>query len=96
MDPILIVIMWCSQHPSLVLLQQQKSHSPSMHPATQEKLEDTAHNYELEESDSIVFCLDYALNGIGSNSCGPALLEKYQFDDTSFQLEFTLVPFSKG
>ena len=34
MDPILIVIMWCSQHPSLVLLQQQKSHSPSMHPAT--------------------------------------------------------------
>ena len=63
---------------------------------TQEKLEDTAHNYELEESDSIVFCLDYALNGIGSHSCGPALLEKYQFDDTSFQLEFTLVPFSKG
>ena len=63
---------------------------------TQEKLEDTAHNYELEESDSIVFCLDYALNGIGPNSCGPALLEKYQFDDTSFQLEFTLVPFSKG
>ena len=41
-------------------------------------------------------CLDYALIGIGSNSCGPALLEKYQFDDTSFQLEFTLVPFSKG
>ena len=34
MDPILIVIMWCSQQPSLVLLQQQKSHSPSMHPAT--------------------------------------------------------------
>ena len=63
---------------------------------TQEELENTAHNYELEESDSIVFCLDYALNGIGSNSCGPALLEKYQFDDTSFQLEFTLVPFSKG
>ena len=56
----------------------------------------TAHNYELEESDSTVLCLDYALNGIGSNSCGPALLEKYQFDDTSFQLEFTLVPFSKG
>ena len=63
---------------------------------TQEELENTAHNYELEESDSTVLCLDYALNGIGSNSCGPALLEKYQFDDTSFQLEFTLVPFSKG
>lgn len=68
-----------------------------MHPATHRRSWRTLqHNYELEESDSIVFCLDYALNGIGSNSCGPALLEKYQFDDTSFQLEFTLVPFSKG
>ena len=87
MNPILIVIKFSASQ--LVLLQQQIQCI-----YTQEKSEDTAHNYELEESDSIVFCLDYALNGIGSNSCGLALLEKYQFDDT-FQLEF-LVPFSKG
>lgn len=63
---------------------------------TQETLEQTRHNFELQESDSVILCLDYALNGIGSNSCGPALLEKYRFDDTSFQFTFTLVPFSKG
>ena len=34
----------------------------------QEELEKKTHNYELIESDSVVFCVDYALNGIGSNS----------------------------
>ena len=34
---------------------------------TQEELEKKTHNYELTESDSVVFCVDYALNGIGSN-----------------------------
>ena len=33
---------------------------------TQEELEKKTHNYELTESDSVVFCVDYALNGIGS------------------------------
>ena len=36
---------------------------------TQEMLAQAKHNYELEESDSTVLCIDYALNGIGSNSC---------------------------
>ena len=29
---------------------------------TQEELEEKTHNYELTESDSVVFCVDYALN----------------------------------
>ena len=45
---------------------------------TQEELERALHNYELEESDSTVFCMDYAMNGIGSNSCGPDVLDKYR------------------
>ncbi len=60
---------------------------------TQEELERAAHNYELEESGSTVLCVDYALNGIGSNSCGPAVLEKYRFDEAAFQFRFVLVPF---
>lgn len=59
---------------------------------TQEELEKKAHNYELEKSDSTVLCLDYKMSGVGSNSCGPALAEKYQLreEDISFQvtLEF--------
>ena len=63
---------------------------------TQEELEKKTHNYELIESDSVVFCVDYALNGIGSNSCGPVVLEQYRFDDVLFRFRFTLVPYVKG
>lgn len=60
---------------------------------TQEELTAKKHNYELEESGSTILCLDYALNGIGSNSCGPGVLEKYRFDETEFHFEMNLVPF---
>ena len=63
---------------------------------TQEELEEKTHNYELIESDSVVFCVDYALNGIGSNSCGPVVLEQYRFDDVLFRFQFTLIPYVKG
>ncbi len=59
---------------------------------TQEELTDKKHNYELEPCGSTVLCIDYAQNGIGSNSCGPGLLEKYQFTEEKFdfQLQFML------
>ncbi len=63
---------------------------------TQEELERVSHNYELKESDSIVFCMDYAMNGIGSNSCGPDVLDKYRFAEEAFQFQFELIPFVKG
>lgn len=63
---------------------------------TQEELERVSHNYELKESDSTVFCMDYAMNGIGSNSCGPDVLDKYRFDEEAFKFQFELIPFVKG
>ena len=62
----------------------------------EEELEKKTHNYELTESDSVVFCVDYALNGIGSNSCGPVVLDQYRFDDVLFRFQFTLIPYVKG
>ena len=59
---------------------------------TEEELTKKAHNYELEESNHTVFCIDYRQNGIGSNSCGPDLLEKYRLDETEFTFAFRLVP----
>jgi len=59
---------------------------------TQEELAEKAHNYELQESPYTVLCLDYRQNGIGSNSCGPKLLDKYRFDETTFTFAITLVP----
>lgn len=58
----------------------------------QEELSSKMHNYELEEADCTVFCLDYHQSGVGSNSCGPALKEKYRLNETDFRFEFLLEP----
>lgn len=62
---------------------------------TQEELEKKTHCYELEPSGSTILCLDYAQNGIGSNSCGPRLREAYRFDEETFTYQIKLVPFQK-
>ncbi len=47
-------------------------------PFSQEQLADVRHDDELEEENCCVLCLDAAHAGIGSNSCGPALLSCYE------------------
>ena len=61
-------------------------------PYTQEELTTKAHNFELEEADSTILCLDYAQSGIGSNSCGPVLMDQYRLSEEHFTFEVTLVP----
>ena len=55
---------------------------------TQEELWSRRHNYELQKSDYTVLCLDYMMAGVGSNSCGPALYQKYriQLPDVTGQI----------
>lgn len=59
-------------------------------PYTAEELTNAAHNYELPKSDKSVLCIDYRQNGIGSNSCGPELDEKYRFDEDEWEFGFTI------
>ena len=59
-------------------------------PYTQEELAGKAHNWQLEPCGSTVLCLDYKMSGVGSNSCGPALLPQYRLEETSFDFAFTL------
>lgn len=59
-------------------------------PYTAEELTNAAHNYELPESNKAVLCIDYRQNGIGSNSCGPELDEKYRFDEDEWEFGFTM------
>lgn len=61
---------------------------------TQEELEAKAHNYELKSSGSTVLCLDYAQNGIGSNSCGPKVMEPYRFNEAEFVFDIKIIPFA--
>lgn len=62
---------------------------------TQEELTNKMHNFELEKSGSTVLCLDYAQSGIGSNSCGPELIEKYRLNAQRFHTTMILKPFVK-
>jgi beta-galactosidase len=46
-------------------------------PYSRESLENTKHSYELKPDGGTHVCIDAAMGGVGSNSCGPALSEQY-------------------
>lgn len=62
---------------------------------TQEELTEKKHNFELVPCGDMVLCLDYAQCGIGSESCGPGLPEKYRFERREFVFTIKLVPYSR-
>lgn len=55
---------------------------------TQEELVEKRHYYELEKSASNIFCIDYKMSGVGSNSCGPGLLPQYQLNEKKILFSF--------
>lgn len=57
---------------------------------TQEELAAKMHNYELTEAPDTVFCVDYKMSGVGSNSCGPALAEEMQLKEEKITFAFDL------
>ena len=50
----------------------------SVNPYTTAQLRDTSHSFKLKENQFVNICLDLAMRGVGSNSCGPALQSKYE------------------
>lgn len=63
---------------------------------TQEALTMMPHDVDLVPSGNIIVCLDAAMAGIGSNSCGPELLERYRVDASELTLAMRLVPSNVG
>ncbi len=59
---------------------------------SQEELTEKRHDFELCPSNSNILCLDFAHSGLGSNSCGPELAEKYRVDDSRFSALLTIIP----
>ena len=59
---------------------------------TQEELTRTAHDVELAQCGSTVLCLDGAMAGIGSASCGPELRPEYRVDGGALGLDLVLLP----
>ena len=52
--------------------------SCSVNPFTTEQLRETLHSFELEENDFVNVCIDLAMRGVGSHSCGPDLPDEYE------------------
>ena len=54
----------------------------SVNPYTTKQLCETLHSFELEENDFVNVCIDLAMRGVGSHSCGPELPEEYEIPKT--------------
>jgi len=61
---------------------------------TQEELSTKMHNFELEKSGCTVACIDAFQNGIGSNSCGPKLMRRFE-SPADINLTCTIMPYKK-
>ena len=48
------------------------------------------HNFELEKNGLTNVRIDYKVSGIGSNSCGPDLFEKYRLNDEKISFSFVM------
>ena len=75
---------------------QKEIHFPSMFLIIihRKNFEKKTHNQNAE-SDSVVLCVDYALNGIVL-WCGPVVLDQYRFNDVLFRFQFTFWFMCKG
>lgn len=62
----------------LFKLTAEKQFSFSVNPYTTAQLRDTAHAFELPENGFVNICVDLAMRGVGSYSCGPELPAEYE------------------
>ncbi len=75
-----------------VIVQSEEDFCFNASEYSQEELAKKAHNYELKKSGYTILCIDYKQAGIGSNSCGPYLMDKYQFNSKNFDFSFFVSP----
>lgn len=66
----------------------------SAHRYSVEDFDRAQHTHELTEKDEVHVHLDYQQHGIGSASCGPDVLPKYELRTDNFNFSIRLKPFS--
>ncbi|HZO88367.1 MAG TPA: glycoside hydrolase family 2 TIM barrel-domain containing protein [Chthonomonadaceae bacterium] len=66
----------------------------SAHRFTTEDLDRALHTCDLKPREAIFLNLDYRQNGLGSASCGPGPLPRYQLRPEEFRFRLRLRPFS--
>ncbi len=63
---------------------------------TAETLDKTPHDYRLTPDVQTYLTVDYKQSGVGSNSCGPSLDERYRLNERSFEYTVYLKPVRVG
>lgn len=67
----------------------------SAHHYTTQNLTEARHPYDLKRLDAVVLNLDYGQSGLGSASCGPGRLKKYQLKAEETRFALRLRPFDR-
>ena len=67
---------------NLFALTSETPFSFSINPYTTEQLVKSKHAYELKKNDFVYICIDVAMRGIGSSSCGVELDYQYEIPKT--------------
>ncbi len=57
-------------------------------------IDEARHTHELKKQDSLTVHVDYKQHGLGSASCGPDVLKKYQLNAEDFIFSIRMIPFS--
>ena len=64
----------------------------SAHPYALSNLDEAKHTFELEPADRVFLYVDLAQSGLGSASCGPGVLPKYELTATAYRACVRLRP----
>ena len=75
-----------------LLFQASENFSFNASHYTPEVLTNASHPYKLKKRKETIVHIDYKMSGVGSNSCGPELLEKYRLDETEISFKFSIKP----
>lgn len=65
-------------------------------PYSHKELTEAAHDFELPARNKTVVGFDYMQSGVGSNSCGPELLEQYRLKEKEFSYTVRIRPIAAG
>ena len=73
-----------------MLFESQKGFEFSVSDYSTDVLFKAEHTNELKKDDFVHLRVDYKVSGIGSNSCGPVLNEKYRLKEKEFEFSFSI------
>ena len=76
---------------NLFAIKAKRAFSCSVNPYTTEQLRTIRHSFELPENPFVNVCIDLAMRGVGSYSCGPTLPVQYEIPregENTFRIQF--------